>query len=56
MTTSLQLGVFICYNLNVSWKSGYLPDAKVGGGAAMGVFPPLQPESSGIRGDARANK
>ena len=33
-----------------------LPDAKVGGGATMGVFPPVAPESSGIRGEANDSK
>ena len=28
------------------------PEAKVGGGAAIGVFPPLEPDSSGTRGEA----
>lgn len=42
----------------VSWESSrfLLPDAKVGGGAAMGVFPPLAPDSSGTSGDASDNR
>ncbi len=29
-----------------------LPDANVGGGAAIGVLPPLEPDSSGTSGEA----
>lgn len=50
----LQL-ISLTYSMNGLFTVGFysfLPDANVGGGAAIGVLPALDPDSSGTSGEA----
>lgn len=44
---------FYFLNLLIVCSVLALPDANVGGGAAIGVLPALDPDSSGTSGEAR---